>query len=491
MDIEPCSCERLPFTLPEFARHSWVSEPARSVWAPRFARIARAWLDIEWRSVAAGVRECGLVWITPDQLPTLIPAWQAAHLSAVQLHLGSTGRGDSAAGSPAGPPGMVCVVVGSLNRVEELRHAWAGSDNETVGRLLGYPACCRAFFHDVWVTQRCIDTTWAMAEGTAPSGADHKIRIEPDSALPPLANILWRWLGVRAVPHLPCRFDCPSTIALGQRLLEIGAQAGYADEVEWIAEILCWPVEWSALHGIAEIKSPLTKISTRSDATAGKRVVQWAGTNYPAEGAVGLRFPYQKPKAPLLTASRPYRRGLAHAAADEAQPAWRYADNGFASEQAMRMLHEPIVAAARDAVANMSGNVLDLGCGNGALVAGVCEGRSDLVPFGIDSNEVALEHARQLLPHLAGNFVVGDIFDTELWDAGMRRYALALLMPGRLLEVPEERALRLLDRLQSSCARILVYAYPDWDKHRLDAIARQFGVELEESGSATIAYLKQ
>jgi trans-aconitate methyltransferase len=157
----------------------------------------------------------------------------------------------------------------------------------------------------------------------------------------------------------------------------------------------------------------------------------------------------------------------------------------------MRTLHEPIVAAARDAVANISGNVLDLGCGNAALVTRVCEGRSDLIPFGIDSNEVALEHARQLLPHLAENFVMGDIFDTELWDAGMRRYALALLMPGRLLEVPEESALRLLDRLRSSCARILLYAYPDWDKHRLGTIARQFGLELEESGSATIACLKR
>ena len=32
-------------------------------------------------------------------------------------------------------------------------------------------------------------------------------------------------------------------------------------------EILDWQLEWSALHGIAEIKNSLFKISTRTDAT--------------------------------------------------------------------------------------------------------------------------------------------------------------------------------------------------------------------------------
>ena len=29
---------------------------------------------------------------------------------------------------------------------------------------------------------------------------------------PPEANILWRWMGARAVPHLPCRFNCTDTV---------------------------------------------------------------------------------------------------------------------------------------------------------------------------------------------------------------------------------------------------------------------------------------
>jgi hypothetical protein len=35
--------------------------------------------------------------------------------------------------------------------------------------------------------------------------------VEVDGA--PQANILWRWMGARAVPRLPCRFDCAATVA--------------------------------------------------------------------------------------------------------------------------------------------------------------------------------------------------------------------------------------------------------------------------------------
>ena len=85
---------------------------------------------------------------------------------------------------------------------------------------------------------------------------------------PPEANILWRWMGARAVPHLPCRFDCEPTVALAQQCLAVGRAAGFDTEMDWLLEILRWPVEWSALHGIAEIRTPVLKVSTRTDATA-------------------------------------------------------------------------------------------------------------------------------------------------------------------------------------------------------------------------------
>ena len=67
-----------------------------------------------------------------------------------------------------------------------------------------------------------------------------------------------------------------------------------------LVELLSWPVEWSGLHGIAEVKSPVLEVCTRTDATAAKYVVCWMGDRIPEEGASGLKFPYKIPARKLV-----------------------------------------------------------------------------------------------------------------------------------------------------------------------------------------------
>ena len=76
--------------------------------------------------------------------------------------------------------------------------------------------------------------------------------------------------------------------------------------------------------------------------------------------------------------------------------------------------------------------------------------------------------------------MAGNLFDLELvWPEG-RRYALALLMPGRLLEVDPAQAAALRARLQDQCDRILIYAYGDWiTRHgNLKGLAAAAGLKL-------------
>jgi hypothetical protein len=120
-------------------------------------------------------------------------------------------------------------------------------------------------------------------------------------------------VGVRAVPHLPCSFACAPTRSLAERFLEIGRAAGWAQEMDWIIELLSAPMEWSCLHGIAEVKTPLYKVSATTDATGSKLTVRWRGRAMPAASARGLRFPYQQPAALRVSESRAFQRGLAHA----------------------------------------------------------------------------------------------------------------------------------------------------------------------------------
>ena len=95
--------------------------------------------------------------------------------------------------------------------------------------------------------------------------------LEIDAGAPFQANILWRWMGPRAVPHLPCSFDCRASVEFANTADGPWPRARItARRWTWLEEILSWPVSWSALHGIAEVKTPVLKASTRTDATGAR-----------------------------------------------------------------------------------------------------------------------------------------------------------------------------------------------------------------------------
>src|SRR5262249_56063041 len=107
--------------------------------------------------------------------------------------------------------------------------------------------------------------------------------------------------------------------AWAEACLAVGGESGSEEEMDWLLEVLDWPTEWSALHGIAEIRTPVLKIIPRTDATPHKYVVRWQGRNYPAEGAHGLGFPYRLSRPPLLTLSPGFQRGLEHSSSSRGE----------------------------------------------------------------------------------------------------------------------------------------------------------------------------
>lgn len=307
--------KRLDFRLHEFTRLCWVSEPARDAWAPRIKRIAAAWQEAEWRSVACGLRQAAHLFVSPEALPPL--SQKMAKEGLLVSLLGEVGTCHNAYQSvqttpQPGQPFLHRVGVCRPPDAAGLSAAFRAGDEEATGRYLGYPVCCTRFFLRVWVKERFIDTTWPMAAATAggpnDDGDDGRTDIFVDQ--PPEANLLLRWLGVRPVFHLPCRFDCPATIEVGKRLIALLRELGSGQEADWLRSMLSWPIEWSACHGIAEIKTPVVKIIACTDATAGMYKVRYAGRAYPAEGAQGLGFPYRQPGRLRVLQSESFQRGL-------------------------------------------------------------------------------------------------------------------------------------------------------------------------------------
>lgn len=484
-DVVRDSRELLDFRLPDFTRFAWVSDAAQATWQPRFQRISDAWAELEWRSVAVGLRPCHLTRVVPEELAAAAARWARHGLSTLPLAAEARTHKSYSNTPTAAQPGdsvVHCVAVGRLDDCLELAAAWRRSDNSQVGRLLGFPACCRRFFEAHWGERQRIDTLWPMAEAAVPPATPAARQIELPTTL---ANTLWRFLGVRAVPHLPCRLDCAPSLEMATGWLELGEQQGFTQEVLWLRQLLATPVEWSALHGIAEIKSPLLKISTTTDATPHKYTVRLTGDHYPEAAAVATAFPYRQGRKTPLTRSPAFQRGMEHAITTlPSQPAWYHTDNGFSSRHGMDQLHRPLVKLARRHLVGKQGRVLDLGCGNGALLDRICEGRDDLEPWGVDLESERIAHAHQLWPARRQQLRCDDFFRWMIEGPGAeQRYVLALLMVGRLSEVSETKAHQLLASLTSCCDDLLLYRYPDQPGDpgpALRAAAASFGLAFED-----------
>ncbi|MHC4695696.1 MAG: class I SAM-dependent methyltransferase [Planctomycetota bacterium] len=474
--------ERLDFQLPDFVRLSWVSDAAREVWGPRLQATTDALNRMEWLSVVSGIRSCAILMASPEKFIARAREWVKHGLSALPLEIQGVSN-YSYASSPVktepGKPFQFRIVLGTPQNVATFHEVWEACDEREIGRLLGYPPCCQEFFIKVWVNEASVDTTWAMGVATAaPLNGDRVVEVSG----PPEANGLWRWMNVRAAPHLPCRFDCQPTVEFAKQFIGLGRQSGYDREMDWMLEMLSWPAEWSALHGIAEIKTPILKVSTRTDATPCKYVVRRKGDDYPPEGAQGVLFPFRTSCVPSASRSARFQRGLENPISPlEQHPAWYASDNGFRATFVMDRAHRPIVELAKAVLDGRGGNVLDLGCGNGALLKKIHEADPDTVPFGIEAQSDRYEHIRLLLPQFAENFTLGNIFKSDdIWPDG-RRYALVLLFPGRLLEAEAEPAEQLRQRIRRHCDHLLVNVYEDdWVTRygSLKGLASKAGLQL-------------
>jgi hypothetical protein len=184
------------------------------------------------------------------------------------------------------------VAIGERRELSGFRKAWIRGDDNAIGQYLGYPVCCRAFFRQVVAHAGWLDPTWPRAANSIGNGG---LQRTLDVQLTPELNLFWGPLGIRLVPHVPCSYGCDAARALALAFVATGRRAGYTSELDHALDVMRWPVEWSALHGIAEIKTPVVKLSTRTDATPYRLLLRHHGERYPQEGARGVCFPYAAP----------------------------------------------------------------------------------------------------------------------------------------------------------------------------------------------------
>jgi hypothetical protein len=452
------SMQRLDYRLEEFTRHSWANDEARDVWEPRIRKVCSCLAELEWRSILEGVRACALTSIAPDTLQSFGAMLGAHGLAVVSLDKVAVTKcyANSLKRPREDEPFHYWCAMGRASDVQLFESAYSSHDDKEIGRLLGYPPCCIDFFNRVWVDEGFIDTTWPMAQNTVNKRIISPTHLEITEVSS--GSQLLRWLGLRVAIHLPCSFDCQPTVELAKKLTGVARSAGFNQEMDWLDEMLSWPIEWTASNGLAEITTPVGTISTVTDATAETYRVSYRGAGSAKAKGRTANFPDD-------SLDEPFR-----------ELEWYYADNGFSSRQGMDLFHEPILKLAAENLRQATGNVLDLGCGNGVLVNKICQRNGDLIPWGMDISSANIAHAQLLTPRFSDNFVVSDIFDDcRAWSAN-REFQLVILSLVRLTEVDAGRAEKLLSLIRAHAMNLLVYAY-DGDGS-LEDLARKTGVTL-------------
>jgi hypothetical protein len=439
--------DELPFKLRAFARLAFASEEAEIRWRDAFERCGLLWQDLEYESVRVGIRRCGIYQGT--ELETFSHRALVDGLSITCVRHGA---------SPA-------LLYGTKDAVIEGHQLHAIGQHEALGLMLGFPPCCARFFSAVYEGFGYEDTTWHQAVGRGEAWAAREIQCPT----PSLANVLLRSVGVRAVPHLPCSFDCDESVALAERILAPGDGLGAGSTIQLIRSILEWPMAWSALHGIAELHTPVMRLVTNTVATGETYRVRVEGRTWPHEGVSGAEFPFYSPVRVSREAhSRPastdapsvplVRLAKPHSVEREQEASM----NGFTSWRAMVKCHEELlslfeVPGFREHIA--SNGVLDLGAGTGRL-AELVAGKLASEAWGVEEKLERVLAGQRYRPTV--RLVCGDYLDADAWAQLPPSFGLVVLSARAMLGMSYIEREQVFDAIHEKGAVLLSY----WHRER-------------------------
>lgn len=402
--------------LPEWTRWAWASLHERDYWLPLFEKADATRVEIEWLTVIEGIRPAVYVSVNPDQLIQVNVRAASHGLTAIpvmQVNISNNKYSSALSGTTLDVSKQWAYLV--LITHPKMLPLISGTpdiaiNNEVLGEVLGYPKCCRDFFHRTWGTGQ-IDTTWDQYAETG----------DPDGPIE--ANMLWRWKNIRWVSHLPCSFQCAATIEMGRKTREAVKKHGLVEEAKIIDTVLSWPVRWSSVNGIAEIVGPAIKVSVNSD---------WAPPT--DKRYFNRKGSYTKP----------------------AETIWTH--NAFSHYAPMIQAHAPIIRELKDVIP-ANGSVIDLGCGNGRLLKTLKLHRPDVSIGGVDVNVDAIVSAQS---GLVGKWHTSRLQEMAWKDWFAPERTVMLYSPPRIsLEEMTEKEFQQTRDALSAYKTHIVYVYGD------------------------------
>lgn len=179
----------------------------------------------------------------------MVSAAEASELLTEAKKLGLTAiplRIEQVSSKRSNPFLRIHMVIGRRRDTKSFRSAWCRMDHFEMGGLLGFPSCCRSVFGYAFKEEHFNEPVWLIAQNTTGSMVTgNTVEVSGYAE----TNIFWRYLGVRMVPHLPCKFQCVESKQLARRFASLGESLGFTEAMATMSQVFRWPLEWSGLHG--------------------------------------------------------------------------------------------------------------------------------------------------------------------------------------------------------------------------------------------------
>lgn len=233
-----------------------------------------------------------LVYAGPAQQARWGPAVVTAQQATWRITLAAVGAGVGRPAQVISPPRADAWLARQEAVALGLAVRLLGQPDEPVRLVVALPGCLPGRDEDLIaaVPDRC-----HAAPGWSATDAQGDDQAGP-SAIP---NVLLRGIGLDVLGHEPCSVSCPRERALAEQRLNAAARVGVAG-LDELLEVLGWSAEWTALHGMAEITTPVFRAVHPTAYTSGLRRARFHGA-IPAGSPAGLRFPFPaSPARPLL-----------------------------------------------------------------------------------------------------------------------------------------------------------------------------------------------
>ncbi|MBL4710344.1 MAG: radical SAM protein [Flavobacteriales bacterium] len=263
-------------TVP-FQRICWVSANAKNTWLPRIEEMRSMLEELPLRTIDSNGKLCAFRRVRGQRLNGLYKLAAEKKIGIVVLS-SLPKRYEQALKTREKDLRFHWVLSGNPQLLRKMKVAWETQEWNTFVEGLDLPSSYRkAFLRFLTCKGEVSYAEIVNWSSDVKYPEEHQMAYQMELSWWPLA--------------LQFNYDQEAKNWI-EKMKQSALEYNFDVTVHYLNEFLSMPIEWTGLHGIAEIKTPIYKISSNCSYTATKQTVIYEGSRSPKEAASGLRFPF-------------------------------------------------------------------------------------------------------------------------------------------------------------------------------------------------------